>query len=66
VVDRPGVSRPGLKVYAGGTNLVNWVASASDTTTLSFVLGTLSAGIYYGEIYEKIASGSIPFVVTLN
>jgi len=66
VVDRPGVSRPGLKVYAGGTNLVNWVASASDTTTLSFVLGTLSAGIYYGEIYEKIASGSIPFVMTLN
>lgn len=65
-VDRYVTSQPKIRLYAYGTNLVSRIATYVDTSSISFALGTLSAGTYYGEIFENSASGSIPFTMTLN
>lgn len=65
-VDRDVTSQPTLRLYAYGTRLVSRYATYIDTSTITFPLGTLSAGIYYGEIFENSATGTIPFTMTLN
>lgn len=59
-------SKPVLRLYSKGNELVSWVAPNLDTTQVAYPLGTLSAGTYYGEVYEDEVGGSGSAMYTLT
>lgn len=66
-IDRPSTSSPCLAVMSSGQVVYPRTCQSSGVSSVTVSLGNLSAGTYYGTIYENTyATGTIPFKLTLN